>query len=43
MRYLDIREIIELLAGTLLGVAVVWAVNHFFPQIFRTSDIVYWR
>jgi hypothetical protein len=41
MRYLDIREIIELLAGILLGVAVVWALNHFFPQLFRTSDIGY--
>ncbi len=35
MRHLDIREIIELLAGTLLGVAIVWTLNHFWPQLFH--------
>lgn len=40
MGYLDLRELIELLAGTLAGVALVWVLNHFEPQFFR-GDITY--
>ncbi|MEO8199271.1 MAG: hypothetical protein ABI679_02010 [Gemmatimonadota bacterium] len=35
MRHLDLRELIELLAGTLAGAAAVWLLNHFWPPLFR--------
>lgn len=40
MGHLDLRELVELLAGTLAGVAIVWTLNHFWPQLFH-GDISY--
>ena len=40
MRYLDIRELIELILGTVLGLGVVWVVNRQWPGLFR-GDISY--
>jgi hypothetical protein len=35
MRFVDLRELMELLAATLLGVAVVWVANHVWPSFFH--------
>ena len=39
MRYLDIRELIELICGTLLGLGVVWFLHRQWPGLFRGSVI----
>ena len=39
MRYLDIRELIELICGTLFGLGVVWFLNRQWPGLFRGSVI----
>ena len=40
MRYLDIRELTELILGTLFGLGVVWFLNRQWPGLFR-GDISY--
>ena len=40
MRYLDIRELIELILGTVLGLGVVWVINRQWPGLFH-GDIGY--
>lgn len=37
MRYLDIRELIELILGTVFGLGVVWFLNRQWPGLFRGS------
>ena len=39
MRYFDIRELVELILGTLLGLGVVWFVNRQWPGLLRGSVI----
>jgi hypothetical protein len=40
VRYLDLRELAELILGTLLGLGVVWFLNRQWPGLFR-GDITY--
>jgi hypothetical protein len=40
VRYVYIRELLELIAGTLLGLGLVWVVNRQWPGLFR-GDIGY--
>jgi len=35
MRFIDLRELVELLVATLLGAAAVWIANHFWPPLFH--------
>jgi hypothetical protein len=35
VRYLDIRELIELIGGTLLGLGIVWVLNRQWPGLFH--------
>ena len=39
MRYLDIRELIELILGTLFGLGVVWFLNRQWPGLLRENLI----
>ena len=35
MRFLDLRELVELILGTVLGLGVVWFLNRQWPGLFR--------
>jgi hypothetical protein len=35
VRFLDIRELVELILGTVLGLGVVWFLNRQWPGLFR--------
>ena len=39
MRFVDVRELIELVLGTVFGLGVVWFLNRQWPGLFRGSVI----
>jgi hypothetical protein len=39
VRYLDLRELVELFLGTLLGLGVVWCLNRQWPGLLRDNLI----
>lgn len=39
MRYLDIRELAELILGTLFGLGVVWLLDRQWPGLLRENGI----
>jgi hypothetical protein len=39
VRYLDIRELIELILGTLLGLGLVWLLNRHWPGLFAAGNL----
>ena len=39
MRYIDLRELIELILGTLLGLGVVWFLNRQWPGLLHGNLI----